>query len=188
MVRWTVGNAQYDKMPKYNQITTWIYYISFVIFVYIMLMLSYQAIVINTYDEVKQVVMTRPSQLGTVIKLFIRDIYDLIYLLVCGKRKQRPLIDLDVKSEHGSEQRIDPRQAAEMAAMRQMEQKCPNSISQPDYLLGRLVRTAKRIKELEEVTNQGLKRLLEYYNILHKQHNMAAMRINGTEPDYETVV
>lgn len=123
MVRWTVGNLQYERMAKCNQITTWIYTMSFVILVRIMLMFSFHAIMINTFDMVKQIVMIRPSQFGVVIKLFFRDLYDLLCRVACDKRKQRDSIDLDAKGEYETDQHIDPRQAAEMAAMRRMEHK-----------------------------------------------------------------
>ncbi|KAM8716787.1 hypothetical protein ACLKA7_003626 [Drosophila subpalustris] len=188
MMRWTVGNTQNDKMPNFSQSITWIYYVSYVIFVHIMLLFSFQAIMINIYDEVKQVAMTRPSQLGTVIALFLRNICDKFCLLICVKRRQRSPVDLDAKGEYESDKRIDPRQAAAIAAMRLMEHKNPTNVSQPDYLPVRLERAAKRVKELEEVTSQALKRITEYYNILQKHYNISEMRVNDTESVDETVI
>ncbi|KAH8377221.1 hypothetical protein KR093_004325 [Drosophila rubida] len=118
IVRWTVGNSNFADMSYSNIVITRIYYISFVIVVFIILLFAFQAIINDTYDEIKHIALTRPSQLGKVLKLYFRSLCDLLYFVVCGKRKRRPPIDVDAKAELESDRRVDPQQAAAMAAMR----------------------------------------------------------------------
>lgn len=117
MVSLVVGEFRFDSF-KVKETKTRIYFMSFVIIVYALLLFAFLAIINCTYDEIQASMKTRAFKLGLVIRLFFRSLYDLIYYIFCGKRKKRVKHDKDMKSELATDQRIDPQEAAQRAAMR----------------------------------------------------------------------
>ncbi|EDW64212.2 uncharacterized protein Dvir_GJ17340, isoform D [Drosophila virilis] len=168
MVRWVVGEFRFNSF-KVKEMKTGIYFISFVIIVYALLLFAFLAIINCTYDEIQASMKTRASKLGLIIRLFFRSLYDMIYYIFCGKRKKRAKHDKDMRSELATDQRIDPQEAAERAAMRRQLLQNPVTLTQTEYLPRRMECAAKRVKALEEVTGSVLKRLIGYYNTLLRE-------------------
>lgn len=99
MVRWTVGGFHTKEAPRSNGITMQIYFLSFIILIYILLLLSFKAIIINTFLNVNKVVERRPYRLMDTIYLYIRDFNDWLYWLISRKQKVRPYLDIDARQE-----------------------------------------------------------------------------------------
>ncbi|XP_064551366.1 polycystin-2-like protein 2 isoform X1 [Drosophila montana] len=177
MMRWVVGDSMYDSF-KMKELKAGIYYMSFVIIVYALLLFAFLVIINCTYDEIQSSMQTRASKLGLLIRLFFRSLYDLLYFIFCGKRKKRAKDDEDLKSELASDQRIDPQEAAERAAMRRQLLQNPVTLSQSEYLPRRMECAAKRVKALEEVTGPVLKRLINYYYSLRREQGLPRVNID----------
>ncbi|XP_030555871.1 polycystic kidney disease 2-like 2 protein [Drosophila novamexicana] len=170
MVSLVVGEFRFDSF-KVKETKTRIYFMSFVIIVYALLLFAFLAIINCTYDEIQASMKTRAFKLGLVIRLFFRSLYDLIYYIFCGKRKKRVKHDKDMKSELATDQRIDPQEAAQRAAMRRHLLQNPVTLTQTEYLPRRIECAAKRVKALEEVTGPVLKRLIGYYNTFRREQD-----------------
>lgn len=97
MLRWTVGD--FKQAPASIGITMQIYFLSFIILVYIILLLSFRAIIINTFLKFNKVVGQRPNRLKDAIYLYFRDFYDWVYWLISRKKKVRPYLDIDARQE-----------------------------------------------------------------------------------------
>ncbi|XP_032592165.1 polycystic kidney disease 2-like 1 protein [Drosophila grimshawi] len=183
MVRMLMCDFSYEDLFNMNHFVTRIYYLSFVVVVYAMLVFAMLAIVNSTYDEVRSFAQTRPTKLGLVIGLFFRSVYDRLYRLVRRKRKERVEYDQDVKGELEFDQRIGPQMAAEKDVLRRRALQHPVTLSQAEYLPDRMERAGKCITSLEEVTGPVLKRLLKYLNILRREQGLDEIDIDVVIPE-----
>lgn len=97
MLRWTVGD--FKQAPASIGIIMQIYFLSFIILVYIILLLSFRAIIINTFLKFNKVVGQRPNRLKDAIYLYLRDLHDCLYWLILRKQRVRPYLDIDARQE-----------------------------------------------------------------------------------------
>lgn len=90
----------YEEITDKNMVKTRIYYTSFVLIVYVLLVLHASlGILLAAYDEVSVTVKTKKSKLTTVIHLFFLSLCDLLYLVFRRKRRVRKKVDLDEEGE-----------------------------------------------------------------------------------------
>lgn len=97
MLRWTVGDIRTKEATYSKEI--WIYYISFIILVYIILLFSFRAIIINTFTKIKKVVELSRNRLYDTLYLYFRDFSDWLYWFIWRKRIVRPQLDIDARQE-----------------------------------------------------------------------------------------
>ncbi|EDW12751.2 polycystic kidney disease 2-like 2 protein [Drosophila mojavensis] len=163
----------YEEITDKNKVITRIYYISFVLLVYVLLVLhACLSILLAAYDEVSATVKTRKSKLIVVFRMFFISLYDLLYLVFCRKRKFRQKVDVDEEGEWEVDHHFIPQMVSSLTAKRKHPIKNPVTLTPDMYLPLRMKRVSKRLIILESVILPVLKRLLKYYSQLRKEHGL----------------
>lgn len=109
----------YEEITDKNMVITRIYYISFVLLVYVLLVLhACLSILLAAYDEVSATVKTRKSKLIVVFRMFFISLYDLLYLVFCRKRKFRQKVDVDEEGEWEVDHHFIPQMVSSLTAKR----------------------------------------------------------------------
>lgn len=114
MLRWTVGD--FEQAPVSIGIIMQFYFLCFIILVYIILLLSFKAIIINTFLMVNKKVGQRSCRLTDAIYFYFRDFYDWLNWFISRKQKVRPYLDIDARQEIQTTDDLLPQETAGAAA------------------------------------------------------------------------
>lgn len=114
ILRWTVGDFKHAHVSI--GIIMQLYFLCFIILVYIILLLSFKAIIINTLFKVNKVVGERSSRLTDAIYLYFRDFCDWLYWLISRKQKVTPYLDIDARQKIQAGDDLLRQETAEVAA------------------------------------------------------------------------
>lgn len=99
MLRCTVGDIRSKEATESKEIAICIYYLSFIILVYMILLLSFRAIIMNNFSKIKKLFESSQSRLYDTLHLYMRDLFDWISWRMWSKRKVRPYLDIDIRGE-----------------------------------------------------------------------------------------
>lgn len=100
MMGLSVCKFRYEDLIEKDEWKTRVFYMSFVFVVYVLLMLhAFLGIVNTAYEEANLNSETKRPKLLEVIRLFFQKVYDLLYLILCRKRRLREEINTDAVDE-----------------------------------------------------------------------------------------
>ncbi|TDG44831.1 hypothetical protein AWZ03_008728 [Drosophila navojoa] len=174
----------YQEITDKNKVKTGIYYISFVLIVYVLLVLHVcLGILVAAYDEVSATLQTKKTKVTTVIRMFFISLYDLLYWLIFRKRRVRKKVDIDAEGEWEVDHHLIPQMVSSLTAKRTHSISDPAFLTQDMYLPLRMKRVSTRLHVLEEVLIPVLKRFLRYYNHLRKAQGLNVILFEQLDVD-----